>query len=79
VQPSDARGRVKSGTEPLEATAELVPGGAEYDAMVAKVKAKYGVMVPVSKVFNTLGHLFKGRYPYADRGVLVTLSGPSAP
>lgn len=74
LQPSDARGRVKAGTTPVEGTVELVRSGADFDAVQSKVRAKYGVMVGMSKFFNTLGHLFKGSFPYGDVGVVVTLS-----
>ncbi len=74
LQPSDARGRVKAGTTPVEGTVELVRSGADFDAVQSKVRAKYGVMVGMSKFFNTLGHLFKGPFPYGDVGVVITLS-----
>ncbi len=72
LQPSDARGRVKSDSAPVAATAELVTSGADFDAIQSKVRAKYGVQVPVSKFFNTLGHIGKGKFPYGDVGVIVT-------
>lgn len=74
VQPCDARGRVKDGTEPIQATAELVTG-AQLDAITAKVKEKYGVMTKITKVLGTIGGIVKrNRIPYADRGVVVTPS-----
>lgn len=77
LQPSDARGRVKAGSRAVEGTAELVTSGADFDAIQRGVRAKYGVMVPVSRFFNTLGHLGKGKFPYGDVGVVITLEGPS--
>jgi uncharacterized protein len=77
VQPSSQRGTVKPGTSPVEGVAEVVTSGPEFDDLQAKVKAKYGFMVPVSKVFNTLGHLGKA-YPYGDVGVIITLNPPPA-
>jgi hypothetical protein len=75
VQPCDARGRVKAGAPPLDATAKVV-AGAEYEAIVEKVKAKYGVMTKFTHALNTIGGFFKGkRIPYGDRGVVVTLAG----
>jgi len=74
LQPSDGRGRVKAGTNPVEGTAELVRSGADFDAVQSKVRAKYGFMVGMSKFFNTLGHLGKGPFPYGDVGVVITLS-----
>src|SRR5271163_817998 len=41
VQPSDARGRVKPGTDPIEATARVVEGE-ELEEIRRQVKAKYG-------------------------------------
>lgn len=73
LQPSDGRGRVKPSTPPVTATAVLVSSGPDFDAIQSKVRAKYGIMVPISRFFNTLGHLGKGKFPYADRGVVVTL------
>jgi hypothetical protein len=74
LQPSDARGRVKAGTTAVDGTAELVRSGTDFDAVQTKVRAKYGLMVGMSKFFNTLGHLGKGSYPYGDVAVVVTLS-----
>jgi hypothetical protein len=74
VQPSDARGKPKQGTTPMEATAQLVTGP-ELDAIRAKVNAKYGFMVAVSKIGNRIGELIKRKkQPYGDRGVVITLS-----
>jgi PPOX class probable F420-dependent enzyme len=73
VQPSDARGRVKAGTAPTEASAELVTG-AELEVIRQKVVAKYGVMTKLTKVLGTIGGILKrNRIPYGDRGVVVTL------
>jgi hypothetical protein len=72
VQPSDARGRVKPGTEPTEATAALV-SGADLEPIRAAVVAKYGFMTKVTRALGTLGGIVKGkRIPYGDRGVVVT-------
>jgi PPOX class probable F420-dependent enzyme len=75
LQPSDSRGRVKAGSAPHEGTAELVTSGPEFDAIQARVRAKYGFMVAMSRFFNNLGHLGKGRFPYGDVGIVVTLTG----
>jgi PPOX class probable F420-dependent enzyme len=72
LQPSDGRGRLKSGTASVEGTAELITSGPVFDSLHGKVRAKYGFMVPVSKLFNTLGHLGKGPFPYADVAVALT-------
>jgi PPOX class probable F420-dependent enzyme len=75
VQPSDARGRPKAGTTPAEGTAQVVTGP-ELEAIRGKVVAKYGVMTKVAGVFNTIGGAIKRRpMPYADRGVVISLTG----
>ena len=74
VQPSDARGRVKSGTSPIKGTAVVVTGP-ERDAIYAKVVAKYGFMTKVTRFLAKVGGFVKRKdQPYADRGVVVTLS-----
>jgi len=72
VQPCDARGRVRSGTSAQDASARLVTG-AEYDAIRAKVIAKYGAMTKITRLLNTVGGIAKRkRIPYGDRAVIVT-------
>ena len=72
VQPSDGRGRVKSGTEPVAATARVV-SGEELEAIRKGVIAKYGFQTKVTKVLATIVGTAKGkRMPYGDRGVIVT-------
>ena len=73
LQPSDARGRAKAGS-PVSGAAQLVTSGADFDAIQRKVRAKYGAMVHISRVFNTLGHIGKAKFPYGDVGVVITLS-----
>src|SRR5215469_3681033 len=51
LQPSDARGNVKAGTTPAEGIVRLVTSGPDFDAVQGKVRAKYGVMVGLSKLF----------------------------
>ena len=74
IQPSDARGRVKDGTAAVEGTVQMSTSGADFDAIQSNVRAKYGFQVPMSRFFNTLGHLGKGKFPYGDVGVVVTLA-----
>ena len=72
VQPSDARGRVRPGTEPVEATARVV-SGEELEAIRKRVIAKYGFQTKITKMLATIGGALKGkRIPYGDRGVIVT-------
>jgi PPOX class probable F420-dependent enzyme len=74
VQASDARGRPKAGAAVLSGTAQIVESGADFDAIFAQIPKKYGVMVPISKFMNVIGHLGKGKYRYGDVGVVVTLA-----
>jgi uncharacterized protein len=74
VQPSDARGRAKPGTSPLNGTAVVV-SGPERDAIYDKVVAKYGFMTKVTRFLAKAGGLVKRtNQPYADRAVVVTLA-----
>jgi uncharacterized protein len=75
LQPSDSRGKARADTAPVEGTVQLVTSGPDFDAVQSKVRAKYGVMVSISKFFNTVGHLGRGPFPYGDVGVIVTLRG----
>ncbi len=75
LQPSDVRGRVKADTTPLTGAVELVTSGPDFEAITSKVKAKYGLMVPIIRLVDSLRHLGKGPFPYADTGVVVTLGG----
>ena len=72
AQPCDARGKVRTGTEPSEATARLVSGD-ELDEIRRKIEQKYGFMTKITKALGTLGGIVKrNRIPYGDRGVVVT-------
>ncbi len=73
VQPSDSRGRVKAGTTPVEATAELVTGP-QLEGIRTKIVAKYGFMTKITKFLAKIGGIVKRKQiPYGDRGVLITL------
>jgi uncharacterized protein len=74
IQPCDARGRLKSGTSPVDATAVLVTGP-ELEGISSKIRAKYGVMCHITKFLATVGGFVKRKkFPYGDRGVLITPS-----
>jgi hypothetical protein len=74
VQPSDARGRAKPGTSQLNGTAVVVTGP-EPDAIHDNVVAKYGLMTKVMRFLAKVGGFVKRKnQPYADRGVVITLS-----
>ncbi|HEV2953089.1 MAG TPA: PPOX class F420-dependent oxidoreductase [Candidatus Dormibacteraeota bacterium] len=80
VQPCDARGRIKAGSVPVEATAKIV-SGSDLDKIRERVVAKYGFMTKITKALGTLGGILKGnRIPYGDRGVVITptASAPSS-
>jgi uncharacterized protein len=78
LQSSDVRGRVNAGTAPVIGTVELVTSGPDFEAITSKMKAKYGVMVPIMRAVDSLRHLGKGPFPYADTGVVITLQGNPA-
>jgi PPOX class probable F420-dependent enzyme len=74
IQPCDARGRVKAGTSPVDATAVLVTGP-QLEGISAKIRAKYGFMCKVTKFLAKVGGFVKRKkFPYGDRGVLITPS-----
>lgn len=72
LQPSDSRGRVKDSTSPRLGTAEVVEG-AEFDAIHAKVREKYGFQLTLINGFHSFQRLIRrGGHPQ-DRAVIVTL------
>ena len=75
LQPSDVRGRVKAGTAPVTGTVELVTSGPDFEAITSRVKAKYGLMVPIMRLVDSARHLGKGPFPYPGTGVVITLQG----
>jgi PPOX class probable F420-dependent enzyme len=75
LQPSDVRGRVAASSTPLTGTVELVNCGPDFEAITSKMRAKYGLMVPIMRLVDSVRHLGKGPFPYADTGVVITLQG----
>jgi PPOX class probable F420-dependent enzyme len=72
VQPCNGRGKVKDGTQPVEATARLVTGD-ELETIRTKVVAKYGFLTKVTKFLGSVvGFVKRKKIPYGDRGVVVT-------
>jgi hypothetical protein len=72
LQPSDPRGKVKAGTTPAAGTATLASSGPDLDAIQRKIRAKYGFMVPVSHLVQSILHIGQS-FPQADVAVVVTL------
>jgi PPOX class probable F420-dependent enzyme len=73
VQPSDARGKVTSGSPVSQATARIVTGP-EFEEIRTKVTAKYGWMTKLTPVLAAIGGTIKRkRFPYGDIGVKVSL------
>jgi len=70
LQPSDGRGRVKNGTEPVSGTAEVLEG-AEFEAMKAKVADKYGFQLKLINLIHSLPLRRTGSHN--DRAVVITL------
>lgn len=72
VQACDARGRLRPGSEALEATARVVRG-AELETIRQRVVAKYGFTTKITKALQgVIGTLRGKRLPYGDVGVVVT-------
>ena len=73
IQPSDGRGKVRPGTQPIETTAKWETG-AEIDLIREKSVAKYGFMTKITGLLGTIGGMIKRkRIPYGDCGVVITL------
>lgn len=73
VQPCNARGAVKPGSDPIEATARVI-SGPELETVRKKVVAKYGFQTKLTKLIATVMGRLKGKpFPYGDRGVVITL------
>ena len=72
VQPCTQRGKLKDG-KVYSGTAALVTSGAEFDEIQAKVRAKYGAMVQISRTLNRIAHVGRSTPPYGDVGVVLTL------
>jgi PPOX class probable F420-dependent enzyme len=74
VQPSDARGRVRADSAPVDGVAELATSGAAFDEVQGRVRAKYGLTVRITHLLNVLGHIGRGKFPYGDVSVVITLA-----
>jgi len=75
VQPCDVRGNVKDGSDAVSGTAEMVQSGQLFDEVHSRVRAKYGFMTKLTKVFAWVGGQGRKGLTYADTVVLVRLDG----
>jgi uncharacterized protein len=57
LQPSDVRGRGTAGTTPVTGTVELVTSGPDFEAITSTMRAKYGLMVPIMRLVDSVRHL----------------------
>lgn len=74
LQACDSRGRIKEGSDVIEATAQLATP-AELVALRAKIAAKYGIMVKVMTALNSVvATLKRKRIPQGDAAIVITLS-----
>lgn len=73
LQPSDSRGRVTDGSEPVEGTARVEIGGAEFERVKGLVRQKYGFQHILIGGFGKLMSLL-GKGKVSDAAVIVTLS-----
>ena len=70
LQPSDARGNPKEGTEPVSGRAQILKGD-DFTRVRAAIKAKYGVQVSLITALGKLAKLF-GRDRVSDCAVVIT-------
>lgn len=71
LQPSDAKGKVREGTEPVTGTAVL-KSGADFDSVAAIVKKKYGLQYTGITLVGKVAKLI-GKGSGTDTAVVVTL------
>ena len=71
VQPSDSRGTVKDGTEPVTGAATVKTGG-DFDVYASMVKKKYGAQYGAMKLLGKFMSLV-GRGSGTDAAVVITL------
>jgi PPOX class probable F420-dependent enzyme len=71
LQPSDSRGEVKDGSDPVTGTAD-VKTGSEFESYASMVKQKYGIQYGAMKVVGKLMSLI-GKGSGTDTAVVITL------
>ncbi len=74
IQPSDARGRVKTGTAPQSGTA-VVATGTAFEAVKGRIRAKDGFPVVLISAWANLRKLL-GTDVVSDCAIVVTLDDP---
>lgn len=72
VQPSDARGNVSDVSSPTSGTAEVVHG-AEFEAVLAAVKGKYGWQMTAIQAFGKVRGLFSKKDNGESCAIVITL------
>ena len=77
LQPSNSRGVVTAGSEPVTGTAVLVAGD-EFEQIRGLVKSKYGVMYYIMLGVGRVQGLFKSGFSAADSAVVITLGDPGS-
>ena len=71
LQPSDAKGKVSAGSEPISGTAQVLDGD-DFDRVRGKIKAKYGIQVSVLILGAKIAKLF-GKDVGSDSAIVITL------
>jgi PPOX class probable F420-dependent enzyme len=77
VQPSDGRGNVREGTEPIDGTAVVLDGDG-FERVRERVAAKYGFQYRLWGWGQKVAAL-RGRPAKPDRAIVITLDSSSAP
>ncbi|HSL73803.1 MAG TPA: PPOX class F420-dependent oxidoreductase [Ilumatobacteraceae bacterium] len=72
VQPCDSRGRVKEGSESVDAVATVVRG-ADVEPFAAALRGKYGLWVPVINLGYKVRNLVKRRPATVEVAVVLEL------
>lgn len=75
IQACTARGKTAPGDRIFQGTAEITQGGALFDEVQTKIRAKYGWQIPLVKRVSRLQGRFKADQTFGDTVVLITLDG----
>jgi PPOX class probable F420-dependent enzyme len=74
LQPCSRSGKLKKGSAPTQATATMVHSGSDYDEVIRRVKAKYGLEANFFRLIGSRAMARKG-LTYADTVVLIDPQG----